>query len=91
MKRTIALFLAFALAACAGTRFEWSQARKVQIGTTEAEPMGLLGKPYMVKTQGDTQTWIWSYADGWTGKHGLVSFPMKDGKVTTVPNMQPFE
>lgn len=90
MRAIFVFLLALALCACAGTQFEWSQARKVQVGTTEAELTALLGKPYMIKTRGDTQVWIWSYADGFVGRTGMVSFEMKDGKVTAVPNMAPF-
>lgn len=82
---------ATALAGCAGTQFEWSRAKQVQVGTTEAEIVALLGKPYMVKTQGDSQTWIWSYANGFSGQRGVVSFVIKDGRVTQVPNTAPFE
>jgi hypothetical protein len=86
----IGLVLGIALAGCAGTQFEWSQAKQVQVGTTETELVALLGKPYMVKTQGDSQTWIWSYANGLSGQHGVVSFGMKDGRLALVPNMEPF-
>jgi hypothetical protein len=84
------LAAALLLAACAGTRFEWSQAKKVQIGTTEAELMELLGKPYLIRTRNDVQVWVWSYADGLGGR-GVVSFELKDGRVTVVPNMAPFQ
>jgi hypothetical protein len=89
MKRLVIVSLVLLMSACAGTRFEWSQAKQVQIGTTEAELMNLLGKPYLIRTRGETQVWVWSYADGLGGR-GVVSFELKDGRVTTVPNMAPF-
>lgn len=92
MRRRTAVFAALlllSLTGCAGTSFEWDNARQVKIGTTEAELTALLGKPYLVKTQGDAQVWVWSYASGISGTR-VVSFSLKDGKVTAVPNLSPF-
>jgi outer membrane protein assembly factor BamE (lipoprotein component of BamABCDE complex) len=71
------------LAGCAGTPFDWSQAKQIRVGMTEAEIVALMGKPYLVKTQGDNQLWVWSYS-GLT-QTGVLSVPMKDGLVTSVP------
>lgn len=84
--RTVALILALSLAGCAGTPFEWQNAKAVHIGSTQAELTGLLGKPNMVKTQpGGDEVWIWSYA-GLDGTK-LVSYGLKDGVVTAVPTI----
>ena len=84
--RILVAFLALSLTACAGTRFDWQDAKAVRIGTTQAELTALLGKPYMVKTaaNGD-QTWIWSYS-GLDGTR-LISYGLKDGVVTVVPTI----
>lgn len=92
--RLITLFFMLALAACAssGTAFEWEKARQVTIGATESELIALMGKPNSVVTRGDSQTWIWVYAEasplGVNSRR--VSFPMKDGKVTALPNLAQF-
>ena len=88
MKKLSVLLAALALAGCAGTSFDWSRAKQVQVGTTEAELVAIMGgKPYMVKTQGDNQLWVWSYADGWTGSVRAVSFPIKNGAVASLPTI----
>lgn len=73
------------LAGCAGTAFEWDRAKQIHVGTTQAEMVALLGKPYLVKTQGENQIWIWSYANGVTGQTGVVSYQITNGVVTAVP------
>lgn len=75
-----------ALAGCAGTSFDFDAARKVQVGMTRAEVEQLMGKPYMVTTRGDAETWIWSHASAFSGAQS-VSFVFKDGKVVQVPNI----
>lgn len=88
MKKTIiAVLAAITIAGCAGSPFTWDAARSVQVGMTEGEVVALLGKPYMVRSSGDTQTWVWSHANGLTGANGAVSFPMKSGKVSGVPTI----
>lgn len=83
--------LGISLTACAGTQFDWAQAKRVQIGTTEDELISLLGKPYLIRTSGDVQVWVWSYADGFVGRTGVVSFELRNGRVTAIPNMSQFE
>jgi hypothetical protein len=86
MRAPLVVALTLLLAGCAGTPFDWDRAKLVRVGTTQAELLAMLGKPYMVKTQatGD-QVWIWSY----TGLDGtkLVSYGLKDGHVTVVPTI----
>lgn len=72
---------------CAGTNFKYDSARKVQIGMTEDKLTELMGKPYSVVSKGDTQIWIWSYANALTGNSQSVSFIMKDGKVYNLPTI----
>lgn len=84
--RILALALSLSLAGCAGTQFDWKDAKAVRIGSTQDELTALLGKPYMVKTAANgEQTWIWSYS-GLDGTK-LVSYGLKDGRVTVVPTI----
>lgn len=86
-KFLIAIAACAALAGCAGTKFDFEAARQVKVGMTEAEVQELMGRPYSVTTKGDSQIWVWSYANGMTGAHQAVSFVMKDGKVESVPKI----
>lgn len=83
--RIIALVSILFLTACAGTPFEWENAKAVHVGSTQAELTALLGKPYMVKTTGEDQTWVWSYS-GLEGTK-LVSYGLRNGLVTIVPTI----
>lgn len=96
MTRKAAILLAvLTLGGCAasGTAFEWDNARKVTVGMTEADLVRLLGKPNSVTTRGDMQVWSWVYVSasplGVSNRH--VTFPLKDGKVTAVPNLSTFQ
>lgn len=95
MNQCAALALALALAGCAnaGTAFEWKNAKQVAIGMTEAEVVGLMGKPTSVVTRGDLQMWSWVYVQGsiFGSKSQTVTFPLKDGRVSAVPNLAQFE
>lgn len=81
---TIGLAVAL-LSACAGSRFSYPNARKVEVGMTEAEITQLMGPPYEVISRENEQIWIWSYANGMTGRSQSVSFIMKDGRVIKTP------
>jgi len=84
------LFLIFVLqllTSCAGSRFSYKNARQVEVGMNEAQITQLMGAPYSVVSKGDTQTWIWSYANALTGRSQAVSFIMKDGKVESLPTI----
>ena len=87
MLRTLMLAsCCLSLIGCAGTRFEWAQAKAVRVGMTTEEVENLLGKPHTVHSRADgSQTWIWSGANGLLGSVQAVSFPVKDGRVTSVP------
>lgn len=87
MKRyALVLASALFLSACAGTNFSFENARKVQVGMTESEVIGIMGKPFMVTTRGDKVIWVWSHANAFSGAKS-VSFVFKDGVVDNVPNL----
>lgn len=81
------IVVAALVAGCAGTRFSFEDARQVTVGMTEAEVVERLGKPYMVTSRGDSQIWVWSQANGFTGSSQAVTFIFRDGKVVTVPTI----
>lgn len=89
------LIAAIVLAGCAtaGTKFEWENARKVTVGMPEDEVVALMGKPNSVTTRADVQVWTWIYVSAGLGSVGSrrVTFPMKDGRVTAIPNLTQFE
>lgn len=87
MRMTLLVLAGAALIGCAGTRFNFEDARQVKVGMTEAEVVERLGRPYSVTTRGDTQVWVWSQANGLTGSSSAVTFIFKEGKVATVPNI----
>lgn len=87
MRNFISAFVVMAaLAGCAGTNFSYDQARRVQLGMTEAEVMQVMGRPYSVVSRPDGQMWIWSRANAF-GSAKVVSFRLKDGKVVEVPDI----
>lgn len=85
--RALVVTLATALlTACAGSAFTMNDARQVRVGMTTAELQAVMkSNPYSVTSRGDTQIWIWSEANGFTGSHQSVSFVVKEGKVYSVP------
>jgi len=85
MRALVTLLLIAALSGCAGTNFSYDNARKVQVGMTEAQLIQLMGRPYMVTTRGNEQMWVWSRANGFTGLSRAVSFKMKNGVVSEIP------
>ena len=82
----LAIALSLCLVACAGTKFSFDDARRVQVGMTEAQLQEILGAPTAVVAKGDQVVWVWSYADAFTGAKS-VSFVLKDGVVVSVPNL----
>lgn len=74
------------LAACAGTKFDWEQARAVRAGMTADELQQRMGKPYAVTTRGNQTTWTYSYADVMQGSKA-VSFVLQDDKVVQTPTI----
>lgn len=81
----VSAVLVAALTGCAGTNFDFSKARQVQVGMTEAQVTSLMGPPYSVVSKEGTQIWIWSQANGFTGSSKSISFIMRNGKVESVP------
>lgn len=87
LKLLTSIAIAAALAGCAGSNFSYDNARKVEIGMTEAQLVGLMGQPYSVASRGNEQMWIWSHANGFSGSSKAVSFKVIDGKVAEVPKI----
>lgn len=90
MKKISVFLAALALAGCStsvGTKFDWANAKQVQVGTTEAELLEIMGKPYMVASKGDTQTWAWTHVNGATRAMQTVSFQVKNGAVSAIPTI----
>jgi hypothetical protein len=83
----VAVLMAVSMAGCAGSRFSFDDARRVQVGMTTAEMQDIMGKPYRVTSTDGKEIWVWSYANGMTGGARSVSFTVKDGKVVGVPKI----
>lgn len=86
IKYICAGLLAVFLTGCAGTKFSYDQARKVQVGMTEAEVTQLMGRPYSVTSRGNEQMWVWSHAKAFSGARA-VSFKFSNGRVVEVPSI----
>lgn len=87
MRILFAVFLSAAvLTGCAGTNFTYEQARRVEVGMTEAEVTRIMGKPYSVVSRPDGQMWVWSRANAF-GSAKAVSFRLRDGLVVEVPDI----
>lgn len=78
------IFLTIYLAACAGTPFEWDQARQIKAGMTIKEVTKLIGTPTNVKSQDDGLRYVWTYVNSFSGIRTLV-VDFKDGKVIKAP------
>ena len=89
--RLLALVLFLGLSGCGSNRFDFNQAKLVQVGMTEAELVELLGPPYAVRGRGPNQTFVWLYAHGVTAKNGAVSYGLTDGRVTSLPDIREFD
>lgn len=87
MKLKAVLITLILLAGCAGTNFSYDQARKVQVGMSERDVVSIMGKPYSVVSRPDGQVWVWSYANGLSGRTRAVSFILKDGAVVKTPSI----
>ncbi|MFP5419903.1 MAG: outer membrane protein assembly factor BamE [Gammaproteobacteria bacterium] len=87
MRALIAASLLALLAGCAGTNFSFDNAAKVKPGMTEAQVTQLMGRPYSVVSRGDSQMWVWSHANGFSGSSKSISFEMREGKVVSVPSI----
>jgi hypothetical protein len=83
----ISFVIAFSSVGCAGSPFSFENARQVKIGMTESEVTTLLGTPYSVLSRDNEQLWIWSYTNLMVGDSRVVSYVMKDGRVSRVPTI----
>lgn len=84
MKKPYAIVLLAIFYGCAGTPFEWTSARQIKAGMTEREVTTLMGQPYLVKSQPQGITWVWTYVDPMFATRSLVVV-FRDGKVVEVP------
>jgi len=73
------------LAACAGTPFKWSQARKIAPGMTVSEVTQLMGSPTEVIATGDIVSYIWVFANGMTGSSRSLRVDFRNGKAISAP------
>lgn len=84
MRAIATIILALALSSCAGTNFTWDNARQIKSGMSEQEVTAIMGSPYLVKSESGKLTWVWSYADTFSGVK-MVSVVFNDGKVVEPP------
>lgn len=75
------------LAGCAGTSFNWDQARQIRPGMTESELEQLMGRPYLVRSGPEGHTWVWSYASALTSDVKSVSVVLREGRVVSAPDV----
>jgi outer membrane protein assembly factor BamE (lipoprotein component of BamABCDE complex) len=86
MKNIIVGAVLLLIVACAGTPFKWDDARRVQIGMTQAEVKGILGKPYSVATQNGNVIYVWSHANAFGG-HRVLRIDFRGGVVIAAPEI----
>lgn len=83
----LAAVVAVGLAGCAGTNFNWNNARQIKEGMSEQQVLSLLGKPNMTTSTPNGLIYVWSFANGFTGSARSVSVIMKDGVVVSAPSI----
>nr|DAS44423.1 MAG TPA: SmpA / OmlA family [Bacteriophage sp.] len=83
----LAAVVAAGLAGCAGTNFNWNNARQIKEGMSEQQVLTLLGKPNMTTSTPNGLIYVWSFANGFTGTARSVSVIMKDGVVVSAPSI----
>lgn len=81
------LLIAALVASCAGTSFDWDQARQIKPGMTERQLVDLMGPPYMVRSGPEGQTWIWSSVNMMASGVRTLSVVIKDGAVVQAPSI----
>lgn len=79
---------ALALTGCAGTPFSWDSARQIQPGMSIEEVTNLVGPPLSVTAAAGRMTYVWSYAQAYSGSRTLAVV-FVDGKVTEAPPIPP--
>jgi hypothetical protein len=77
------LLLVAASAGCAGSDFQWDQARQIQRGMTEDQVSTLMGSPTGVTTQSYGVVWNWAHLDPRTDSARAVSVVFRDGQVVS--------
>ncbi len=88
MKKVLALGMAIlGLIGCAGTNFNWDNARQIKEGMPESEMLSLMGKPSAVKSNPDGLVYVWTHVNSMTGSIKTVSSVVKDGKVVSAPTV----
>ena len=86
IKYLFSIVLCVLLAACAGTAFKWSDARRVQVGMSKQEVTSIVGAPNRVAAIGDDNTrYVWVWVNSFSGTRTLVIDFDKDGKVIKAP------
>jgi len=82
-RRTLCVVVSSAAlcAACAGSDFQWDQARQIQPGMTEDQVSAVMGPPSDVRTQTYGVTWTWAYLNPRQGSARGVSVAFRDGRV----------
>lgn len=86
-KFTITTAACLALLGCAGTKFSFSDARRIEPGMTQQQVQSIMGRPYSVTSRGGKEIWVWSYANGMTGAHQSIAFIFKNGVVESTPSI----
>lgn len=69
----LAVVVAAGLVGCAGTNFNWNNARQIKEGMSEQQVLSLLGKPNMTTSTPNGLIYVWSFANGFTGTARSVS------------------
>lgn len=83
----LAIAIAFTAGCVAGTPFRWEAARKIQVGMTKAEVVGIMGNPYLVTSAADgSEGWQWTWGNSFGGS-GSFRIALKDDKVVEVPKI----
>lgn len=82
-----ALAAAALCAACAGSDFQWSQARQIKAGMTADEVSALMGPPTARREQPFGETWTWAYMNPREGSARAVSVGLHDGRVIFGPGV----
>jgi len=86
MKAAIVVLL-LTVAACAGPRFSWENAAKVQNGMNEAEVVALLGKPHTrsmtSSTSGDIVVLAWGFQSIVDGRARTATYTLVNDRVVS--------
>lgn len=82
----LSLLLLALILGCAGNHFAWDDARRVQLGMSEAEVQAIMGKPNVVTSSDQGVKWTYAYGTALgTGAH--VSFAFQSNRVVRVPQI----